>query len=133
MFAGSRAPVIRVLLFSLLIAASPAARLLPQSFQAQQNSSTQKAQLAANYGKLPLSFEANAGQTDGRVKFLSRGSGYGLYLTGAEAVLQLNGHPCKSGTSAQPSQAGCGNDAAVVTMRLAGGANQTAKLVGEEP
>ena len=27
-----------------------------------------------SYGKLPLSFEANQGQTDARVKFLSRGS-----------------------------------------------------------
>jgi len=43
----------------------------------------------ADYGKLPLAFEANAGQTDGRVKFLSRGSGYALFLTGDEAVLKL--------------------------------------------
>jgi hypothetical protein len=43
------------------------------------------------YGKLPLSFEANHGQTDGRVKFLSRTSGYSLFLTGDEAVLTLNG------------------------------------------
>lgn len=35
----------------------------------------QKIRLAENYGKLPLSFEANKGQTDGRVKFLSRGRG----------------------------------------------------------
>ena len=42
-----------------------------------------------SYGKLPLSFEANQGQADSRVKFLSRGSGYGLYLTAAEAILTL--------------------------------------------
>src|ERR1700676_1026892 len=36
----------------------------------------QKIRLAENYGKLPLSFEANKGQTDGRVKFLSRGTGF---------------------------------------------------------
>jgi len=41
------------------------------------------------YGKLPLSFEANAGQTDPRVKFLSRGAGYTLFLTANEAVLSL--------------------------------------------
>ncbi len=46
-------------------------------------------QLVANYGKLPLSFEANQGQTDGQVKFLSRGRGYSLFLTGDEAVLTL--------------------------------------------
>lgn len=34
------------------------------------------------YGKLPLSFELNQGQTDGRVKFLTRGRGYSLFLTG---------------------------------------------------
>ncbi len=31
--------------------------------------------LATSYGKLPLSFEANQGQTDPRVRFLARGSG----------------------------------------------------------
>jgi hypothetical protein len=41
------------------------------------------------YGKLPLSFEANRGQTDRQVKFLSRGSGYSLFLAGNEAVLSL--------------------------------------------
>ncbi len=42
---------------------------------------------AVLYAKLPLSFEANQGQTDARVKFLSRGRGYSLFLTGDEAVL----------------------------------------------
>ena len=41
------------------------------------------------HGKLPLSFEANQGQSDRRVKFLSRGGGYSLFLTGNEAVLAL--------------------------------------------
>jgi uncharacterized protein (TIGR03437 family) len=48
-----------------------------------------KPQLVAAYGKLPLSFEANQGQSDGQVKFLSRGRGYTLFLTSTEAVLQL--------------------------------------------
>jgi hypothetical protein len=41
------------------------------------------------YGKLPLSFEANQGQIDRQVKFLSRGAGYALFLTPTEAVLSL--------------------------------------------
>jgi hypothetical protein len=45
--------------------------------------------IAAAYGKLPLSFEANRGQADSRVKFLSRGRGYSLLLTSAEAILTL--------------------------------------------
>jgi uncharacterized protein (TIGR03437 family) len=38
--------------------------------------------------KLPLSFEANRGQTDSQVKFLSRGNGYNLFLTATEAVIR---------------------------------------------
>src|SRR5438876_11261476 len=48
-----------------------------------------QARLAESYGKVPLSFEANQGQTDPRVRFLSRGSGYTLFLTSDEAVLAL--------------------------------------------
>ena len=44
-----------------------------------------------NYGKLPLSFEANQGQTDARVRFLARGGGYTVFLTDDEAVLGGNG------------------------------------------
>jgi hypothetical protein len=45
--------------------------------------------VAANYGKIPLSFEANKGQTDPSVQYLSRGSGYSLFLTQGEVVLNL--------------------------------------------
>jgi hypothetical protein len=38
------------------------------------------------YGKLPFSFEPNQGQTDARVKFLARASGYTLFVTSDEAV-----------------------------------------------
>jgi hypothetical protein len=39
--------------------------------------------------RLPLAFEANQGQADERVKFISRGNGYALFLTADEAVLAL--------------------------------------------
>lgn len=43
---------------------------------------------AEAYGRVPLSFEANVGQTDdARVKFLSRGRGYNVYLTSTEAAI----------------------------------------------
>jgi hypothetical protein len=45
--------------------------------------------LVSNYGKLPLAFEVNEGQTDARVQFLSHGRGYALFLTRDEAVLTL--------------------------------------------
>ncbi len=47
-------------------------------------------QIQAAYGKLPLNFEVNLGQTDEQVKFLSRGNGYSLFLTPTEAVLALS-------------------------------------------
>lgn len=34
------------------------------------------ARVPGSYGKLPLSFEANQGQTDSRVRFLAHGGGY---------------------------------------------------------
>ena len=58
------------------------------------------ARIAEAYGKLPLSFEANQGQTDSNVKFLSRGSGYSLFLTANEAVLSLNpSRDCKGAST----------------------------------
>jgi len=47
--------------------------------------------ISRNYGQLPLQFESNRGQTDPRVKFLARGSGYSLFLGADEAVLKLRG------------------------------------------
>src|SRR5437879_2663181 len=41
------------------------------------------------YGKLPLSFEENVGQTAREVRYVSHGSGYELFLTPQEAVLTL--------------------------------------------
>jgi hypothetical protein len=47
------------------------------------------AYLVESYGKLPLQFEENQGQTDEAVRFLSRGAGYSVYFTADEAVLVL--------------------------------------------
>jgi hypothetical protein len=64
----------------------------------------------------PLSFEANAGQADGRVSFIGRGGGYGLYLMRHEAVLAMRGN----GRTTR------------VSMRLVG-SRRTAPPDGEEP
>ena len=47
------------------------------------------AQWAGAYGNLPLGFEANIGQSDPRVRYLARGTGYQLFLTNREVVLAL--------------------------------------------
>jgi len=50
------------------------------------------------YGKLPLSFEPNRGQSDPQVKFLSRAGDRTLWLTSDEAVLAV-GRPSRAGAS----------------------------------
>lgn len=48
----------------------------------------------ATYGRIALGFEANRGQADTRVEFLSRGHGYSVFLSDGEAtvLLQRAGH-----------------------------------------
>ena len=46
-------------------------------------------QLAQAYGQLPMTFEANRGQTHSDVNFLARGGGYTLFLTGDQALFSL--------------------------------------------
>ena len=65
---------------------------------AAQPDAATKARLNEAYGQLPLSFEANVGQIDPQVDFISRGSGYTLFLTPREAVLALrNTHDSAAG------------------------------------
>ncbi len=71
-----------------------------------------QAQALTKYRKLPLSFEANKGQTDSEVKFFSRGKDYSLLLTETETILSL-----KNGKE----------DPATVRMKFAG-ANPKPKL-----
>jgi len=67
------------------------------------------------YGKLPLSFEVNRGQTDAIVEFFARGNGYTLFLTSTEAVVAL--------------QAPAGAARAPVRLKLAGAA-RAARISG---
>jgi hypothetical protein len=62
---------------------------LAQAAQAAPEPATQP-HIVRDYGRLPLYFEPNQGQTDESVKFFSRGRGYGLFLTAGEVVLTLH-------------------------------------------
>ena len=73
---------------------------------------------------LPLIFESNQGQTDSQVKFLSRGSGYGLFLTANEAVLTLQHSALSTEHSA--------GQVSVVRMAL-DGANADSQILGTDP
>jgi len=87
---SSRAlPVFR-LTVGLIIFASLQAMAASRASKTAEAPTANSARLVQSYGKLPLSFEANRGQVDSALRFLSRGAGYGLYLTGQEAVLNLS-------------------------------------------
>ncbi|MFL6273828.1 MAG: SBBP repeat-containing protein [Blastocatellia bacterium] len=62
----------------------------PPARAASLNAAQNRARLDEAYGKLPLSFEANRGQIDSRVQFISRSSAATLFLTADEAVLALS-------------------------------------------
>lgn len=68
------------------------------------------------YGKLPLTFEINEGQTDPRVQFLARGPQQTLFLTSNEAVFVL--------TKPEETES-------VFYMRFAG-SRREARIVGQE-
>jgi Beta-propeller repeat len=53
----------------------------------ESHTATQKAAADSSFGKLPLSFEANRGQAEREVKFLSHGPGYSVSLTSSSMVL----------------------------------------------
>jgi hypothetical protein len=59
---------------------------------------------ATAYAALPLSFEANLGQTDERVLFLSRGNGEALFLTRHGATLTLRRSDRPEGIAARDSR-----------------------------
>ncbi len=42
------------------------------------------------FGRLPLRFEKNQGQSDPQVQYIAKGAGYTLFLTSTEAVFRLN-------------------------------------------
>jgi hypothetical protein len=63
-------------------------------------------QILQSYGQIPLSFEVNRGQTAAQVDFLSRGSGYALFLTPTEAVFSLQQPaPAAADAAAAPDRA----------------------------
>ena len=70
-------------------AAKRASQTAISESKAQGTDTARRASIARSYGKLPLTFEVNAGQADGSVKLLSRGDGYTLFIASTEAVLSL--------------------------------------------
>jgi hypothetical protein len=121
-----------------------------QQPQAQTSSgSLTSRRIQQNYGRVPLLFEANQGQTDSQVKFLSQGRGYSVFLTSGSMVLSLRPTEVTSSVAAPPppgSQArgrsairkmeaaarGQKSPAVTLAVNLVGG-NPNPQVVGEVP
>lgn len=87
----------------------------------------------ARFAQLPLSFEANRGQTDEAVQFLARGRDHTIYLTrnGATIALQLGR---ASTNAARPSRIPTAPDSVTHLVRMTlVGAHTTPGVTGLEP
>lgn len=84
-----------------------------------------------SYGKLPLSFERNQGQTDAEVKFLARGHGHTLFLTSHEAVLVWAPSRDAAATRSQEDLPAAPT-AGALRIKLTG-ADSAAEIIGIEP
>ncbi|HEX9930407.1 MAG TPA: SBBP repeat-containing protein [Pyrinomonadaceae bacterium] len=98
----------------------------------EPNPSTKK-QIKENYGKLLLTFEANEGQVDSQVQYLSRGDGYNLFLTGTEAVIALRAPVKANDTSTAKNEAEpISEEQSVLRMKMVG-ASAAPGVKGLEP
>jgi hypothetical protein len=88
-------------------------------------------QAMIHYGQLPLSFEANRGQTSSNVQWLARGPEYTLFLTGNDAVLQMNRIVAGKRGAANPEELKPSISSSVVRMSLLG-AGTSLQTTGED-
>ncbi|HET6974899.1 MAG TPA: SBBP repeat-containing protein [Pyrinomonadaceae bacterium] len=101
----------------------------PRSTAAAPLDATARARVATQFGRLPLSFERNKGQLDERVKFVSHGAGYDLFLTATEAVLSVQKpRPAQSDKSTPDANV---REGTVLRLTMLG-ANNTPEIEGED-
>src|SRR5438270_183634 len=85
---------------------------------------------------LPATFEANRGKTDARVKFLSRGAGFTLFLTDEGAVLSFRGGAphdeiiSRNGLTLNRASRNAKTDSGVIRIHLVG-SNVKAHPIGQ--
>ena len=138
---------LRVLFLSALLASSSVGAFsVPAGSDSLGPFSPRQTNVVESFGKLPLSFEANRGQADKSVRFLSRGAGYGLYLTGEELVLALDKSDCRERAGANAGNAvswsqplaarrdipSCTRQTDLVRMRLVGTRRDEVTPAGEQ-
>jgi Bacterial Ig-like domain (group 3)/Beta-propeller repeat len=100
----------------------------------EQRLAPASASLLQAYGQLPISFEANAGETASQVQYLAHGSGYALFLTSTSAVLSLENSGTNAANASKPPTTVMRSAPTTVTglalrMNLVGG-NPNAAVLG---
>ena len=93
---------------------------VPDAASTVEPASADRHAIQEEYGKLPINFEPNVGQTDDRVRFFARGHGYSLFLSDKEATVSLQRYD-KSGKVETRS---------AIRMKL-DGASDHAEVTGE--
>src|SRR5262245_7958287 len=137
----------RVIIFSLIAAAlfflrpdqisnpslnkKPGNSFVPGARDKKNIDRTTRARFEQTYGKLPMRFEANEGQTDARVKFIARGAGYSVFLTGDEAVLLLRRRGRDSERTEERRMTEMPVESVALRMKL-DGSNQSSHVSGVE-
>ncbi len=131
-FRSVRTSIRRTLLPSRIALAVIGATILALTTVAApaQTASAKASHIQANFGKVPLSFEPNRGQTEASVQFLSRGQGYALYLTPSEAVLELQ-KPLPARTAGKLNAEPARQEISTLAMKLMG-ANHDAAATAED-
>ncbi|WP_164928934.1 SBBP repeat-containing protein [Gloeobacter violaceus] len=121
-----------------LLWAAPTPAAVPPPKTPAPLQATLELQANQNYGRLPVSFEPNVGQTDERVKFLARAGGHRVFLMPAEAVFVPGSRPKRNlpkldaRPQSGPTQLEASGPASVVRMELVG-ANRDALMEGLSP
>ena len=125
------------LTLAIALSMAPPATLWADSATTAAQTPTSMVAVQSAYGHLPLSFEANHGQWDPSVQFVTRGSGHQLFLRPTDAVLALRTGEAKSegrGGDIHQDQLSSSPPPtlqSMVRMRFAG-ANPQAEMVGLE-
>jgi hypothetical protein len=120
----NRKPVWGILLAFTIVALVAHAQSAQLDAQTARPAATNK---SVHYDRMPLGFEPNQGQTSSQVQWLARGPEYTLFLSGHDAVLQLN-HIAPGSRLGQVPEV----SSTAVWMKLPG-ANTAAAAQAQEP
>jgi hypothetical protein len=112
----------------------------PRAFVSSTLDPATRSRISEAYGKTRLSFQANHGQSDPKVKFLARASAYNLFLTPTEAAMTLrianrtrrNADSQAANYTPPDSQSAYISQSEYIKMRLVG-ANPAPELSGLDP